>query len=136
MVIKSNRLIKVTFDSSIQLIDIIHAYQDWEGEYLIEEEMCFLNGEQEQRIVINGIDDTEGGFKFETVSGKRKDVFREKKKDTVSMFELTGIPSSDEEGEEEVQHEFAALNKQRYKKVSRYKDTMSKEDFDAFIDEI
>lgn len=133
---QSNRLIKVTYDSSIQLIDIIHAYQDWEGEYLIEEEMCFLNGEQEQRIVINGIDDTEGGFKFETVSCKRKDVFREKKKNTVSMSELTGIPSSDEEGEEEVQHEFAALNKQRYKKVSRYKDTMSKEDFDTFIDEI
>ena len=135
---QSNRLIKVTYDDSIQFVDIIHAYQDWEGEYLVEQEMCTINGEQEQRIVIDASADAEGGFRFETVSGKRKDTFREKKKNTVSMSELTGLPSSDEEDEdgEVKQHEFVALNKQRYKKVSKYKDTMSQKDFDDFIDNI
>jgi hypothetical protein len=138
---QSNRLIKVTYDSSIEFIDIIHAYQDWETEYLIEEEMCCPSGTEgeEQRIIMDASADAEGGFKFETVSGKRKDTFREKKKNTVSMSELTGLPSSSDEEDEDgevKQHEFVALNKQRYKKVSKYKDTMSQKDFDDFIDNI
>ena len=45
---QNNRLVKIGYDESISLVDIIHVYQDWES-YLQEE----VNEDGERRFILN-----------------------------------------------------------------------------------
>lgn len=126
---QNNRLVKIGYDESISLVDVIHVYHDWESIYLQDEK----REDGEERIILNTKEDNMSSFKFDKVSNKNVNRFDKKKKKSISIKELTGIPSSDDEEEE---YNFAALNPQKYKKDNKYNSISNKEIDDDFIDNI
>ena len=128
---QNNRLIKIGYDESISLIDVIHAFHDWESIYLQDEK----REDGERRIILDTYEDNNSSFKFDLVSNNNENQFKgnKKEKNSISIKDLTGIPSSDEEDEE---YNFAALNPQKYKKDNKYNSIPNKEIDDNFIDNI
>lgn len=112
---QNNRLVKIGYYTDISLVDIIHVYEDWESNYL-QDEIC-EDGET-KRIILNNEENSNNSIKFNRDPNKKENRFMKKKVDSISIKDLTGIPSSDEEEEEE--YNFAALNPQKYKKDKKF----------------
>ena len=118
--VTSDKIVMVTYDDTIGYLDIAHVYKDWEVSY-IKKDKVEENGEF--RIILdNVVKDNVFSFDFSLQNTEVKT--REDDPRSISISELTGIPSDDEE--EEV----------NYQNVSHIKTSNKKNDLEELINSI
>lgn len=118
----ADKIVLVTYDDTINYIDIAHIYKDWEVSHLKKDK---VEETGEFRIVLdNTIRDDVFSFDYSLQNTSVKTEKDDPK--SISIEELTGIASDDEE-EEEVNYQNVSYTKKSNKK---------KEDLDNFIDNI
>ena len=120
--VTADKIVMVTYDETIGYLDIAHVYKDWEVSYLKKDK---VEETGEFRIVL---DNTVGDYTFSfdySLQNTSKQTDKDDHK-SISIAELTGIVSDDEE-EEEVNYQNVSYSKKSNKK---------KEDLDNFIDNI
>lgn len=121
--VTADKIVMVTYDDTIGYLDIAHVYKDWEVSHLTKEK---IEETGEFRIVLdNTVRDDVFNFDYSLLNSSVKTEKDDPK--SVSIAELTGIASDDEEEEEEVNYQNVSYTKKSNKK---------KEDLDNFIDNI
>ena len=118
----ADKIVLVTYDDTINYIDIAHIYKDWEVSHLKKDK---VEETGEFRIVLdNTVRDDVFSFDY-SLQNTSVQTDKDDPK-SISIAELTGIASDDEE-EEEVNYQNVSYTKKSNKK---------KEDLDNFIDNI
>jgi hypothetical protein len=128
--ITTDRLVMIIFDESIGHLSIHLAYQDWEIDYI--KKNCD-NGSGEPRIIMGGeINDEVFKFDYSLLDEPIESSSKESR--TVSISQLTGIPSDDEDddiGDYEKQ-----TTSPKNKRSGSIKNEKNKKELDDFIDGI
>ena len=118
--VTSDKIVMVTYDDTIGYLDIAHVYKDWEVSYIKKDK---VEETGEFRIILdNVVKDNVFSFDFSLQNTEVKT--KEDDPRSISISELTGIPSDDEE--EEV----------NYQNVSHIKTSNKKNDLEELINSI
>lgn len=118
----ADKIVLVTYDDTIDYIDIAHIYKEWEVEYLKKDKVEETN---EYRIVLGNVINNEV-FDFDYSLLNTSVKTEEDDPKSISISELTGIASDDEEEEEVVD----------YQNKSHTKSSNKKNNLEDFIDNI
>lgn len=118
--VTSDKIVMVTYDDTIGYLDIAHVYKDWEVSYIKKDK---VEETGEFRIILDNVvkDDV---FSFDFSLQNTEVKTKEDDPKSISISELTGIPSDDEE--EEV----------NYQNVSHIKTSNKKNDLEELINSI
>jgi len=107
-------LVKVEYDSSIKSMRIVLPYQEWEKNY--------INNDYDEHGNCRIVKNTIGGFDFSENVMSVEASANGKKDNSISIAQLTGIASSDEE--------MPVQNSKEYRKA------VNQQELDKLIDEI
>jgi|688.fasta_scaffold446062_2 hypothetical protein len=123
---QNNRLVKISYDDTINFIEIIHVYHEWEIDFLKDE----LDDDNNVRILFNKSDNLNNEFSYDFAEANIQS--KVKKSNSISIEELTGVASSDDDDDNpnKIPHNFAALNKPITKPKKKYENINESDEID------
>jgi len=118
--VTSDKIVMVTYDDTIGYLDIAHVYKDWEVSYIKKDK---VEETGEFRIILDNVV-KDNVFSFDFSLQNKEEKTKEDDPRSISISEITSIPSDDEE--EEV----------NYQNVSHIKTSNKKDDLEELINSI